>query len=221
MLVVGVDGCRGGWLAAVCDADRVSWTWTRDVASLLALPADAMAIDMPIGLAEHGRRACDVAARQLLGARRATVFDAPLRAVLSCASYVEARTVLTELGERSMSAQAYGLVRAVRELDEALTPADGTRVVEAHPEVAFLRMAGRPLAAKKTALGRAERLEALATTWPDVAATAAAAGRPAAPDDALDALACAWVARRWVRGEATVIGDGERDTRGLPMRIVS
>ena len=221
MLVVGVDGCRGGWLAASCDDDCVSWSWTRDVAALLALPADAVAIDMPIGLPDRGRRQCDVAARELLGPRRATVFDAPLRAVLPLPSYAAARAHLADIGERSMSAQAYGIVRAVRALDEAVSPVDDGRVVEAHPELAFLRMAGRPLAPKKTSVGAAERLEALAATWPDIAAIAATAPRPAATDDALDALACAWVARRWMRGEAVVLGDGMRDARGLPMRIVS
>ena len=38
-------------------------------------------------------------------------------------------------------------------------------------------------------------------------------------DDALDALACAWTARRWARGEAEVLG-GEVDVLGTPMRIV-
>ena len=221
MLVVGVDGCRGGWLAAVCDDDCVSWSWTRDVAALLALAADTVAIDMPIGLPDRGQRACDVAARELLGPRRATVFDAPLRGVLPLPSYAAARACLAEMGERSMSAQAYGIVPAVRALDEAVSAADDARVVEAHPELAFLRMTGRTLAPKKTPGGAAERLEALAATWPEAAAIAAAAPRPAARDDALDALACAWVARRWVTGEAVVLGDGLRDARGLPMRIVS
>ena len=41
----------------------------------------------------------------------------------------------------------------------------------------------------------------------------------AALDDALDALACAWTALRWRRGEAEVLG-GEVDATGVPMRIV-
>jgi predicted RNase H-like nuclease len=40
-------------------------------------------------------------------------------------------------------------------------------------------------------------------------------------DDALDALACAWAARRWRCGEARVLGDGERDAHGVLMRIVA
>jgi predicted RNase H-like nuclease len=118
-----------------------------------------------------------------------------------------------------MSAQAFGIVRAVRDLDAAVSTADDHRVVEAHPELAFRVMTGTVLASKKTAEGRAQRLAALSATWPDVAALVAQAPKPAAPDDALDALACAWVARRWLRGEARILGDETRDAKHLPMRI--
>jgi predicted RNase H-like nuclease len=42
-------------------------------------------------------------------------------------------------------------------------------------------------------------------------------------DDLLDALACAWTARRWIAGEAVILPDGadEYDERGLRMRIVA
>jgi hypothetical protein len=39
-------------------------------------------------------------------------------------------------------------------------------------------------------------------------------------DDALDALACAWSALRFATGRAEVLGDGQRDARGLVMRII-
>jgi predicted RNase H-like nuclease len=219
MRVVGVDGCRGGWLAAVVDDAGVSWRWTAAIADVLSEPADAVAVDMPIGLVESGRRACDVEARRLLGRQASSVFAAPVRAVLGCATYAEARAVLTDRGGASMSAQAFGIVRAVRDLDAALSPDDDDRVVEAHPELAFRAMTGAPLPGKKTDEGRQRRLAALTESWPGVAALVGAAPRPAATDDALDALACAWVARRWLTGEAKVLGDTTRDARGLPMRI--
>lgn len=218
---MGVDGCRGGWLAAVTDDAGTRWHWTADVAELLAEPADAIAIDIPIGLPDAGTRACDVEARRRLGARRSSVFAAPIRPVLGCPTYADARALLASLGGASMSAQAFGLVRAVREVDEHVSPAEAGRVVEAHPELAFQLLSGLGLAAKKTDEGRAQRVAALSTVWPDAAALVASAPRPAAPDDALDALVCAWVARRWVRGDAVVLGDGGRDARGLPMRIVT
>ena len=220
MHVVGVDGCRGGWLAAHVDDDAVTWEWTRVIASLVRGGADAVAIDIPIGLPERGRRACDMEARALLGDRRSTVFFAPPRGVLSAPTYADARALLAGAGEPSLSAQTFGIVGAIRAVDEAIDVRDEARVIEAHPELAFRAMTGSALASKKSDAGREQRLLALRQQWPDIEAVVASSPWPNT-DDTVDALACAWVARRWVNGTATVIGDGARDARGLLMRIVS
>ena len=228
MRVTGVDGCRGGWLAATLDDAQaagqttVGWQWTTDVAGLVHADSDAVAIDIPIGLPGAGTRACDSAARALLGRRSATVFAAPVRSVLRCASYADARAVLARAGGASMSAQAFGIVAAVRAVDAAVSPADEHRIVEAHPEVAFALM-GREdaLPGKRTAAGVGVRLQLLQRWLPTVLDAVATVPTGAGLDDALDALACAWVAQRWCRGEATVLGDGARDARGLVMRIVA
>jgi predicted RNase H-like nuclease len=220
--VVGIDGCRGGWLAARVDAGRLTWEWTPDVAGLLHGGEEAVAIDMPIGLPEVGSRACDRDTRALLGRRGVSVFPAPLRAVLGCSSYADARAVLAARGGPSMSAQAYGIVAAVRQVDAALSPTDEPRVVEAHPELAFCLMGGGAgLPGKRTTRGVAIRLKLLRQWRADVLDLLEAAPPVARLDDALDALACAWVAERWLRGDATVVGDGARDSRGLVMRIVA
>ena len=227
MQVTGVDGCRGGWLAASLDDadaghDRVTWEWTTDVEGLVRSAADAVAIDIPIGLPDAGSRACDAAARSRLGRRGSTVFAAPVRSVLGCCSYAEARAVLARAGGASVSAQAFGIVAAVRAVDAAVSPEDERRVVEAHPELAFVLMGGSAdLPGKRTAAGVGARLRLLQAWLPGVLDAVASVPTKAGLDDALDALACAWVARRWCRGEATVLGDGERDAHGLVMRIVA
>ena len=120
-----------------------------------------------------------------------------------------------------MSAQAFGIVAAVRAVDAVLSPADESRVVEAHPEVAFALMGGGPsLPGKRTTAGADVRRRLLASWLPTLRQALANVPRGAGRDDALDALACAWVARRWRCGKATVLGDGARDARGLVMRIV-
>ena len=224
LVVLGADGCRGGaWAVAMIDGEGgLSWHAAADTDALLELAdeheADAVAVDVPIGLpALGGRRACDDLARGHLGARRSSVFAAPPREVLGCATYAEARPVAP-----SLSAQAFGLVPRIREVDEVLRrrgPAVHERVVEAHPEVAFaaLRADRSPLAPKKTAAGALQRIalleEALDEPLPvDVPPVAAL-------DDALDAAACALVALRWASGTADVLGD-EHDALGTPMRIV-
>lgn len=220
--MIGVDGCRGGWLAAALEGARVvDWQWTAGIADVLRQDADVVAIDIPIGLPDAGRRACDVAARGLAGVRAASVFAAPVRAVLGCGTYTEAREVLAARGAASMSAQAFGIVRAVADVDAAVTPADETRVIEAHPEAAFARMSGGGvLPPKRTAAGVAARIRLVQPWLPDVLRVLADAPPRVPVDDALDALACAWVAGRFGRGEAEVLGDGRRDDRGLLMRIV-
>ena len=221
-LVLGADGCRGGgWVVAMIDGEgELSWHWADDTAALLGLAdeyeADALAMDVPIGLPPvGGTRPCDVQARQRLGPRRSSVFAAPPREVLACADYASARPLAP-----SLSAQAFGLVPRIREVDHALRAGDPdvhARVVECHPEVAFAAMAaGRiDLATKKSASGSLQRLRLLEELF-DVPEDVPVG---AALDDALDAAACAAVAQRWVDGEAEVLG-GEVDALGLPMRIV-
>ncbi|HET9900832.1 MAG TPA: DUF429 domain-containing protein [Actinomycetes bacterium] len=75
---------------------------------------------------------------------------------------------------------------------------------------------------KKTGRGVGQRMAALRNLV-DVAAALedAPAGIPL--DDLLDALACAWTARRWSSGQAESLPDGaeEYDARALRMRIVA
>ena len=82
MAVLGVDGCPGGWVGALVEDDEVSWH-TGAFADLLALPATAVAVDIPIGLPPGAeRRLADVEARAAIGSQRSSVFFAPPRVVL-------------------------------------------------------------------------------------------------------------------------------------------
>src|SRR5205807_9672724 len=128
----------------------------------------AVAIDMPIGLPDDpGPQACDLAARKLLGRRGVSVFPAPSRAVLAASSYAQARAVLAARGGLSMSAQAFGIVRAVAAVDSCLSASCEDHVFECHPEVSFALMGGGPgLPGKRSAPGAAIRRELLATAWP-------------------------------------------------------
>ena len=219
--MAGVDGCRGQWLAAVAgDPDEIVW---RLVPTFRDLYDDAslsvIAVDVPIGLPESGVRACDVAARAAVGARRSSVFAAPLRSVLGCTTYAEAREVLGRAGGPSMSAQAFGIVAAVRDVDECVGPDDDERVVETFPELAFRLLAGTTLPGKRTANGVGERIRALMTWRADVVDLLTFVPSRVPVDDALDALVCLWSAQRWAAGERRTLGDGTRDARHLPMRI--
>ena len=98
--------------------------------------------------------------------------------------------------------------------------------VEVHPELSFLALAGasRALPPKRRTDGLRVRRELLAAVAPDGELRLgawAAPRRDAALDDLLDAYAALWSARRHAAGGADVLGDGERDERGLLMQMVT
>ena len=230
--MLGVDGCRAGWLAM-----RVEWSSGRLALDYALYPrfapileqypdAAAIAVDMPMGLYESGRvraRPCDQAARQRLGRRACCVFLPPTRAMLDADAYAPLRAL-------GLSVQAYHLIPRIRELDALLTPDLQARVWESHPELSFLAITGAPIPhPKRTAEGYAARVDALRCAFGDAGdafANALAAFREqvapkdAGMDDFLDACALAWSAQRCLRGESEVcIGDPTHDARGLLMAI--
>lgn len=168
MLVAGVDGCRAGWIVVLVTLPAASSTALLDIRlcptfeallTLQPLPT-VIAVDIPIGLLDTpqpGGRTCDRQARRLLGRRASSVFSPPCRAILEATQYAQVRGY-------GMSCQAFGILPKVRAVDALMTPARQRLVYEAHPELAFLTLAGRPMQYnKKTAAGRQERLQALAS----------------------------------------------------------
>ena len=185
-----------------------------------------MVVDVPIGLSEGPPRPCDGAARRLLGPRRSSVFAPPMRGMLGLPD----RAAATAYGQArrrggGMSAQAWNIVPKIKEADEAVPPARQAQVREGHPEVAFARLAGAPLAhAKRTPQGRTARRRLLRRAGVDaeslVAAVRASLPRRAvADDDVLDAAVLALTARAALGGEAVRLG-GERDATGRVMEIL-
>lgn len=221
MAVLGVDGCPGGWLGARVDEGHLSWhagTFT----DLLAVPAQAVGIDIPIGLpADARRRRADVEAREALGSQRSSVFFTPPRVVLEATCQRDASRLSRLAGSAGVSIQTFHILGKVAEVDAVLqSDADAAgRVVEVHPEVSLRRLgAGRALPPKRSAAGRQARLALLREWLPSLELPVPRPGR-AQPDDCLDAVAAAWSALRWLSGDADVLG-GELDGTGLPMRIV-
>ena len=149
-------------------------------------------IDVPIGLPESGRRACDLEARTRLGRRWMTVFTGARRPLLSMASWEEANVWGKQDGE-GVTKQLFGILPKIREVDAYIASARNLTFREGHPELSFYAAAGRPMEYnKKKAEGRDERLAALTSfihgtmvrEWLD-----RTRGSGAARDDILDALA--------------------------------
>jgi predicted RNase H-like nuclease len=221
--------------AAALGAYRTRLELFGDIAALAAAVGEAaVAIDVPIGLYDSvAFRACDRAARRLLGRRASTVFAPPARYMLPAAGdYPAIRRLVADERERNpeakgLSAQAAGIAAKVREVGDWVraNPDSERWLFECHPELSFLALnAGVPLAEPKhTAAGRARRLQLVREAFPDAEQRIAAvrwSGRAAATADLLDAYAALGTALACARGEQRVLGDGERDSEGVLMRIV-
>jgi predicted RNase H-like nuclease len=236
--LAGADGCRSGWVVAFVrpSGDEASVRVVARFADVLAAPEApaVIAVDIPIGLPErarHGGRAAENAVRPLLGARQSSVFSVPSRSALAADEYREACRIALATSEppRAVSKQLFMIAPKIREVDTCLRidPSAAARVFEVHPEVAFWRLnGGRALAEPKKVKGRcyepglALRRRLLVEAEFAAAVVNGAPPSGAGPDDLIDALACAAVARRIHAGLATPFPDPpERDAFGLPMAI--
>lgn len=217
---------------------------------LVRLHTDAacIGVDIPIGLRDDEEpRRCDRCARRLLGRPRgSSVFPAPQRSLLACASHAEANTQSKKRFGKGISQQAFGIFSKVFEVDQQMTPELQDRVVEIHPEVSFRQLANRGLShSKRTHAGFDERRSLLVSTFGEHSvptfdeavermrdfhhqAKEKSNGlgtkppkRRGGPDDYLDAIVAAWTAHRWANCNAKRLpSDPELDARGLRMEIV-
>jgi predicted RNase H-like nuclease len=220
VLGLGLDAAgRAGWVGvAVDDRGFVGAHVARRAIDVVTeaerhagTTADAVAIDIPIGLVAAPTRSADVAARSFVGPRRASVFPAPHPEVVALADHPTVNRHLVNIDMPRVSAQAFHLFERIREI--AGLAAD-PRVVEAFPEASFCGMKGAHLlTTKKTWAGQHERRALLAAACPAIVVPDDLGPAGAVPvDDVLDAAAVAWSALRHAHGRAERLGDPhERD----------
>lgn len=231
--ITGIDGCRLGWLAIFREGDAERYpskifSTIDDLAKHIA-QIDIVAIDVPIGLTDRGPRACDTAARKLLGPKRgSSVFPAPIRPAIDAATYQEACERSFAAQGTKLPKQAWAIYPKIRELDRLLRRSPGLceKVYEVHPEVCFCAWNGmQPIVEpKKSAEGAAKRRGLIDAHFGARAYETVRARyrrRDVADDDILDAFAALWTAERIAAGQARTLPDTPTaDSEGLPMRMV-
>ncbi len=228
----GIDGCRGGWFAVSIREDG-SWVtflsssikeiWKRNRESY------CMLIDIPIGLTEERRpRECDMLARKFLGrGRSSSVFTPPCRQALAAADYREACSINERITGAKLSRQSWNIAPKIKEVDEFVTGTKnaGTRLLESHPEIGYLSIAGHAMKYRKgTPGGFEERRSLLQNVFPETYAVlsfALAEYRRSGvkKDDILDALMNAVTAKTGYRNLYSLPANPPVDGRGLPMAI--
>lgn len=151
MAAVGVDACKTGWIAVVLREGAEADSYFLPVIEALrsAIPdAKTVAIDIPIGLPDVGRRQADIEAKAFLGARRNSVFLAPVRSALEASNHRAATSMSAQLTGSGMSQQSYALGAKIFEVERWL-PTAPCGVWEVHPEVSFALLIGTPANAPK------------------------------------------------------------------------
>ena len=122
--VVGLDGCKGGWIVAVTVNGKLHVIeYHESVRAALEAHPDAavFAFDIPIGLSECGKRAADGAAYEFLPNRKRSVFNAPPHMALDIfrkgGDHAQANAESKKRFRRGISAQAWGLMAKIDEVD--------------------------------------------------------------------------------------------------------
>ena len=228
---VGVDGCRGGWVAVALSGRVLRAIVSPDWTALMteARRAAVITVDMPIGLPTRGARSCDREARRWLGRPRgASVFPPPVRGCQHEASYPELCARQRATDGRGLTKQAFNILPKIRQLDRWLAERfrDRVRIFEVHPEVSFACWnRGRAMRHhKSTYEGRLERERLIDELWPGARERLwrDIRGGPCERDDLNDALAALWSARRIADGTAVRMPRAvERDETGLLMQILA
>lgn len=231
-VVVGVDGCKGGWFAVsrtLSENGVAARVFSRFEEILDAWKPAVIAVDIPIGLSSDWHyRGCDTEARRRLGVRGASVFSAPNRQALDASGYADAcarnrcATERKNQAGRAISQQAYYLIQKIRQVDDVVrgNRYPQTQICEVHPELSFMALrddgkdTGRGgLTSKHEVEGRALRLDLLRKVFgSDVDRILTDRGvrtsRQASRSDLLDAFAALWSAQRIYRNECTALQDG-------------
>lgn len=147
---IGVDwGGRHGWIAAELCGTFLSISSYSDISSLCKAFShiENIIIDIPIGLPETGTDSAlrpDKAARDyLIGTRKSTLFNVPLKPVIYASTPQEAWDLNREFGGK-LTPQGLALSKIIREVDSFLqeNPEWKNRLLESHPEVAFQMLNG-------------------------------------------------------------------------------
>jgi predicted RNase H-like nuclease len=181
-------------------------------------PLAVIAVDIPIGLPDTGRRQADILTRKKVGPLWPSVFMTPVRAALEAADYATAAGLSRRLAGEGISRQAFALQAKILQVDRWVRQAPH-RVVEVHPEASFAELAGATLQSRKSCWAgivlRRRLLAAAGISLPD---DLGLAGGKAGVDDVLDAAAAAWTAVRVLRGQALATPP-EVFSDGLPCAI--
>ena len=228
--VVGIDWMKPYWLAAEIQGNEVAIKKLSNVSEInnFYLNADAVLIDIPVGLPENATENAarpDREARDYLPTeRKPTIFPVPCRQAVLIAEYAEASAENERILGKKLSSTSHGFSKMIRQVDDFLAEDNSwkNRLVESHPEVAFQKLnGGNGLQhSKHRDAGIQERIAILQRYGVDPIPLFAEF-TPKQYEDVLDAVCLAVSAKLGCEnGFCTIPESPSCDSRGLKMQMV-
>lgn len=226
---IGVDGCKGGWIAAVLDYGELRLERYENIDSLInRYPQfDAILIDMAIGLRDNTEMIRpDQIAKKELGPRASTVFPIPSRSAVYAETEEEQKKENVKTLGKSLAKQSIAIIPKIKELDSFLIshPEYQNRILESHPELAFSRLKGSVvMSRKKDSLGFMER-EGILLEYLHKTSLAyfyeEARKLKCNQDDLMDATCLAVTGALYAQGQCETLPENpDVDSRGLKMKL--
>lgn len=227
---IGVDGCKGGWIAAIYENEKLKLSKYSCIEELVSANEDyrELIIDMVIGLpSSNAEVRPDSAARALIPGRTSTIFAVPSRQAIYADDKDEIREVNIKALGKDLPAQTIAIIPKMRELDEFLQshPNHKNRLKESHPEVCFSRLKGSVIMSRKAdGEGIAERVRILREYLPDITEDyiyQEAKKFKCNPDDVVDSIVLCVTGNLFAQGKSDVIPENvQEDVTGLRMQMI-
>lgn len=228
-MYIGVDGCKGGWIASVYDRGSFEIKKYFSIEELVEANKNynELLIDMVIGLQSNKDEVRpDNAARALIPGRTSTIFAVPARQAV----YADTREQIREANKNALGkdlpAQAIAIIPKMRELDEFLqeNPTHKNRLKESHPEVCFSRLNGSVVMSRKAdGEGITERVGIIKQYMPEITEEyiyQEAKRFKCNADDIVDSIVLCITANLAAQGKTDVIPETvQEDVTGLKMQM--
>ena len=234
--VAGIDGCKNGWVAVSLSTKGAIIVQEQTFSTFMEHlhGADAILIDMPIGLARNKEEAAhrpEKLARKFIPGKGASIFNAPSEQAAFCTTYGDANAMNHHILGKGLSKQSYHICSKIREVDTYVKrhPSHAKILMESHPEVCFahLHPDKEPiLENKKSPIGQEKRLMLLKSYAPEVVSMveqtlASSSELRKITDDVIDAACLAIVAKYGIEeGFQTIPETPHENSHGMPMQMV-
>jgi len=204
--VIGIDGCRAGWIISkILDDQSLSFHIIDNLDDdfLKKDNISHIGIDIPLILSKTGKRFADIEARAILKKRSCTIFSPPTLSALKANNYIEASEINFRQSGKRLSKQSWNLFTKIKQAQKFLKYNNKINLFEIHPELSFMAMNNMNLVleSKKTIIGKKIRIKLIKRFFPSFSFELIREKynkTEVLDDDILDSISVVWSTQRIV-----------------------